>query len=139
MLDETTKFRAESGAGQDHWHDEGFKLGIGQEKMWDRRYLDLKAILNNCIVQTPVDQDERVLLGSGVLLVTEDGEERYYILEGYYVGKEKNRATIGSPLGQAVLGKEIGDEVGYVVEGRRMSFEISAIIKPSEAASWRRE
>jgi transcription elongation factor GreA len=57
--------------------------------------------------------DDRVGFGSKVRLQRVDGKETvdYNIVFGDYIDLESNQISMASPIGQALLGKQMGEEV----------------------------
>lgn len=72
---------------------------------------------------------EHVVFGKTVLLyniVTED-EISYQLLGPYESDPENGKISVVSPLGQALIGKEVGDEVRVKTPGGIEEFEILEI------------
>ncbi|MCX6795152.1 MAG: GreA/GreB family elongation factor [Candidatus Falkowbacteria bacterium] len=131
-LQETTDSKAASGAGSDTWHDEGFKIGIGDEMMWSQNFGKLQVILKNSKVVIPKEQDKKILLGNGVFIET-DGQETFFFIDGYLMKSGKNRISINSPLGQSLLNKKVGDEFVIKFGSNPRKILVKKIILPSEA------
>ena len=132
-LQRTTKEKARAGSEQDSWHDEGFKVGIGDEMMWSQKFGELQQILMNCQIVTPLEQDKEVRIGNGVITEDASGEKRTYILDGYLVEPFNNLISIYSPLGRAFLGKKKDDEVKVKIVGVDKVYYIDEILLPSAA------
>lgn len=72
---------------------------------------------------------EKIIFGSTVTLVDLDtDEERIYLLvgpdEADFVNKSHNAISVFSPVGKALLGREVGDEVTVEVPRGKISYEI---------------
>ncbi|OPL16582.1 MAG: transcription elongation factor GreA [delta proteobacterium MLS_D] len=77
--------------------------------------------------------DERVVFGSTVILEDTIKEETIeYLLVGPYESDiDKNKISVTSPIGKAIIGKEVGDAVSVKTPGGVRRFEIVDItIKP---------
>jgi transcription elongation GreA/GreB family factor len=131
-LDEATANKAACGAGSDTWHDEGFKIGIGEEMMWSKSFGKLQEIKRNSLVVAPVEQNEKVLLGNGVIL--DDGSKEIFLfVDGYLSKITKNRVSLYSPIGAVLLSKTVGQSVSIEVAGDTKRFVLKKILLPSEA------
>lgn len=133
ILKQTTKAKSEAGAGQDGWHDEGFKTGATEEMMWSKRLGELEELCRNAEVVDPIEQNEFVDLGTGVILGQEDGKTSKFILEGYNIEGLEGRLSIHSPLGQAILGAKKGEKRSLLIGGNEKLIIIQKIIPPSKA------
>jgi transcription elongation factor GreA len=69
---------------------------------------------------------EGVVFGRTVLLydLQTDGEISYQLLGPYESDPEKGKISVTSPLGAALIGKEVGDEVRVKTPGGIQEFEI---------------
>lgn len=132
-LSQATKLKSEAGAGQDAWHDEGFKLGLVDEMMWSRRLKELEKILFVAQLIQPEEQRERAEIGVGVVIEYEDGVTDKYIIDGYLMDSEEKRISVYSPLAKAMLGAKEGDERIMVIGDRKITFSIEKIYPPSVA------
>ena len=80
-----------------------------------------------------IDVDEgpkdRVVFGRTVLLydVLEDREISYQLVGPYESDPERGKISIQSPLGRALIGKEVGDEVRLKVPRGDQEFEVVEI------------
>ena len=74
----------------------------------------------------PADQ---VVFGRSVLLynVLKDEEVTYQLIGPYESDPEKGTISVTSPLGQALIGKEVGDEIKAKTPGGIQEFEILEI------------
>ena len=77
-----------------------------------------------------VDQEyDRCVFGANVTLeVISTGEQNCYVLVGpYESAPEEGRVSVTSPLGQALIGKEEGDEIRFKSPGGVQEMEIIEI------------
>jgi len=94
------------------------------------RILTLERIIQNA---TLIDEEEahhssRVRLGSTVTVTTQDGqEEQYTIVGSAEASPNQGRISNESPVGRALLGKRVGDEVRANVPAGTFRFTITAI------------
>lgn len=96
---------------------EGMIQGL-QEKLATSEIIDISDI-----------DGERVVFGSWVIIENVDtGErDRYQLVGPYESDVPKRRISITSPIGKALLGKRIGDEVRVQTPGGVREFEIVEI------------
>ena len=69
---------------------------------------------------------DRVVFGRTVLLYNLETEEEveYQLLGPYESDPEKGRISVSSPIGKALIGREVGDEVRVNTPGGVQEFEI---------------
>lgn len=78
------------------------------------------------VEQGPAD---RVFFGKTVLLysVEKDEENEYQLLGPYESDPENGKISVTSPLGKALLGREVGEEIRVKTPGGLQNFEIVEI------------
>jgi len=88
---------------------------------------DLYKKLSECeVVEPPKAPPERVVFGSTVALENQDtGEEvRYRLVGPFESDLASGTISVTSPIGRAIIGKEVGDEVQVRAPGGVKRFEI---------------
>lgn len=97
----------------------------------------VQEIENNLAMSEIIDPndltDERVVFGSTVILEdTIKDESIEYVLVGPYESNiDENKISVTSPIGKALIGKEVGDAVSVKTPGGVRKFEvIDIMIKP---------
>jgi transcription elongation factor GreA len=94
------------------------------------RILTLERIIQNATI---IDEEEahhssRVRVGSTVTVSNQDGrEEQYTIVGSAEANPTEGRISNESPVGRALLGKRVGDEVKANVPAGTFHFTITAI------------
>jgi transcription elongation factor GreA len=94
------------------------------------RILTLERIIQNAAL---IDEEEahhssRVQLGSKVTVANQDGhQEQYTIVGSAEANPSQGRISNESPVGRALLGKRVGDEVKANVPAGTFHFTITAI------------
>lgn len=131
-LDEAIANKALCGSGSDTWHDEGFKIGIGEEMMWSKDFGKLQEIERKSVIIDPKEQNEVVALGNGIILEF-DNKEIFVFIDGYLSKISKNRISIYSPMGKALFGKKIGDEIVCKIGNIEKKYFLKTIFLPSVA------
>src|SRR5512134_2803227 len=97
-------------------HRQGFlNARIGQIQ---QRIRDLSLYTVHSIPRTAIGY------GSRVTLESDDGEEEYEIVFPEEVDPAAGLISIGSPLGKALLNKEVGDEVEVSTPKGKRTFQI---------------
>jgi len=82
------------------------------------------------IEDVPPGPKDRVVFGGRVRLEdVESGEEKLYHIVGPHESDvDQGRISITSPLGRAMMGKEVGDEVVVKAPGRTLEYEVLEIL-----------
>jgi len=101
-----------------------------RQSFLEGRINELKmAIGKSDIVEIDEDPTDRVVFGRTVLLynLQTDDEVTYQLLGPYESDPEGGRISVTSPLGQALIGKEEGDEIRAKTPGGIQEYEILEI------------
>lgn len=96
----------------------------------DGKINELKAIIGKSeIIEIEEGPSDRVVFGRIVLLynLETDEEVRYQLLGPYESDPQAGKISVTSPLGQALIGKAVGDEVIVKTPGGIQEFEILEI------------
>lgn len=96
----------------------------------DSKITDLESIIGRAeVIEIDDGPADRVVFGRTVLLynVETDEETRYQLLGPYESEPEKGRISVNSPIGKALIGREVGDEVKVKTPGGIQEFEILEI------------
>jgi len=90
----------------------------------------MQEIENNLASSQIIDlkdlSDERVVFGATILIEDiQTGKEIKYQLVGPFESDiNKNKISVTSPIGKAMIGKEVGDEVSFKAPGGIREFQI---------------
>jgi transcription elongation factor GreA len=78
------------------------------------------------IIEVRKPDDDTVIFGCSIVLKNLDTDEEVaYTLVGPYESDiDKKRISISSPLGRALVGKSVGDEVNFSAPGGKRTYEI---------------
>ncbi|MDF1613565.1 transcription elongation factor GreA [Desulfurivibrio dismutans] len=99
------------------------------------RIMELKDKLSRSeVIDCDALDCERVVFGVVVTLVDldTDGEVRYQLLGPEEASVEEGSISVLSPLGRAMIGKSVGDEVVVKTPGGVRQFEVMEISPPQE-------
>ena len=91
------------------------------------RILTLEKMIQNAVI-IEEHHSNRVELGSKVSVATADGKEEHYTIVGSAEASPKNgRISNESPVGRALLGKSVGEEVQVQVPAGVLRLTITVI------------
>jgi transcription elongation factor GreA len=96
----------------------------------DGKITELEAIIGRAeVIEIDDGPADRVVFGRTVLLynIETDEEIGYQLLGPYESEPEKGKISVNSPIGSALIGKEVGDEVRVKTPGGIQKFEILEI------------
>lgn len=94
------------------------------------RIQELEAVVSRAQVIDPSEIEGNVIRFGATVAVVDvdtDKENKYQIVGDYEADINENRISLSSPLGKALIGKEVGDEVEYIAPGGKKTFEILEI------------
>lgn len=104
-----------------------FEAAKERQALLEGKINDLYKKLSECeVVESPKAPPERVVFGSTVALENQDtGEEvRYRLVGPFESDLASGTISVTSPIGRAIIGKEVGDEVQVRAPGGIKRFEI---------------
>ncbi|MBD63564.1 MAG: transcription elongation factor GreB [Halobacteriovoraceae bacterium] len=89
-----------------------------------RKRIEKAVIINPAIIKSEV-----VKFGATVTVINEDENEIIYTIVGQdEIDTKNNRISWRSPIGKALMGKEVGDDVEVKTPSGTREFEISDIV-----------
>lgn len=95
------------------------------------RLTELESVIGRAeVIDINTGVSDRVVFGKTVLIynIATDEEIKYQLLGPYESEPEQGRISVHSPLGQALIGREVGDEIKVKTPGGLQEFEILEII-----------
>jgi len=101
----------------------------------DKRLRFLEKIINNSdVINIDELPHDRVNFGSQVVVLNQDSEEEktFIIVGTFETNPSLNKISNISPLGRVLLGKNVGDEVEFIINGTTFYYEILSIKKYRE-------
>jgi len=110
--------------GGDLMENAGYDEAKNEQAFLEGRILTLESILKHAVIieKGPTD---RVGLGSRVTVVEEGGEpETYHIVGSAEADPANGRISNESPLGKALIGHRVGEEVEVQTPGGLLHFRI---------------
>ncbi|RMF34633.1 MAG: transcription elongation factor GreA [Chlorobiota bacterium] len=111
-----------------------YDAALHEQELLELRIAKLERIVASAKVIEPADlpDDERVYILSTVLLLNErtNTEMRFTLVSAAEADIERNRLSVTSPLGKALLGKTVGQSVETATPSGTVRYRILAIEKP---------
>ena len=96
-----------------------------------KKVAELEDMIRNSEVIAIKDiAHESVEFGCNITLINLDTDEEvvYQLVGPYESDIQKGRISMSSPLGRALLGKSVGDEINFSAPGGQRNYEIVKII-----------
>ena len=120
---------AEAAAEGDRSENAEYIYGKRRLRQIDSRMRFLRKILERSTVVDPaIDRGDRVFFGATVTLEDEDGLEQTYAIVGEHeTNAESGRISFRSPIGAALLKKEVDDEVRITTPRGLKHFTITSV------------
>ena len=100
-----------------------------QKKLLDRRLRYLRRRLDTVeVVQPDATKHDRVHLGARVTVEDEEGEETtYHVVGPDEADAETGQISVAAPLAQALLGREVGDQVSVRRPKGQVTLTVQAV------------
>jgi transcription elongation factor GreA len=96
-------------------------------QMLERRIAELEAILNDAVIITKRKNKKVVDIGSLVTLLFDGEEQKFQIVEPEEANPTEGKISFKSPLGQAIFGKKVGEEVMVEIPNGKVKCKILKI------------
>lgn len=127
---EVTKLVQWAASNGDRSENADYLYGKRRLREIDRRIRFLTGRLDNAVIVDPTQiKSTKVQFGATVHVTDEDGEEKRYTIVGVdEVDTAKNRISWQSPIGKALIGKSVGEEVLVRVPSGELTYEVTEII-----------
>lgn len=114
--------------GQDVLENAEYEDAKNEQAFVEGRILTLETILKSVVIIEEGGPTDRVGIGSHVTVAEEDGEpETYHIVGSAEADPKSGRISNESPLGRALLGYRVGDEITVNAPDGILSFRVIAI------------
>jgi transcription elongation factor GreA len=104
----------------------GYHAAREDQGFIESRIRQLESTINQAEIIEKKSGGE-IQLGSTVILKTEDGKERYQIVEADEADILAGKISASSSLGRALLGKKKGDEVNFETPGGLRQCQITEV------------
>jgi transcription elongation factor GreA len=93
----------------------------------ERQIVEMKAILENAEVIESSNNKQSVNIGSTVLVEVNGVKDEYTIVGEFEANPLEKKLSHISPIGKALLGKKVGDEVEIEVPAGKVRYKVIAI------------
>jgi len=106
-----------------------------RQSFLEGRILELKDKLSRAeVIDCTSVECNRAVFGTVVTLLDYDTDKEvtYQLLGPEESNVDTGSISVLSPLGQSMLGKEVGDEVKFITPGGARELEITGISRPTE-------
>ena len=101
-----------------------------KQSFLDAKITELESVIGKAeIIEVEDSPTDRVIFGKTVLLynIETDEETTFQLLGPYESEPEKGKISVNSPIGRALIGREVGDEVKVKTPGGIQEYEILEI------------
>lgn len=107
--------------------NEEYRAARDRQKRNEGRILDIQEILDNHTIIAAGKKD-KVVLGASVIVSGLGREQTYSIVGAVEANPLEGKISNESPLGQALLGKKVGEEASFVApSGVEVKYKIVSI------------
>ncbi len=93
----------------------------------DGRISELEDVLNNAVVVGTGGGNNGVSVGTSVTVKTNGTQKTYHIVGEWEADPTKLKISHASPLGQALLGKKVGEKVEVNAPAGKIVYEVLSI------------
>lgn len=104
-----------------------YQIAKGKLRGINQLILDLENQIKKAVIIQPQKNIAKVALGSTVTIVSNEKEKTYLILGSSEVDPTKNIISHNSPLGQALLGRKVGESVVLSLQNNLIKISILKI------------
>jgi transcription elongation factor GreA len=105
-----------------------YASAMGEKEQNETRIVEVEHILNNAELITVPKNDSKVRLGSSVKLKSSDGKEKSFSVVGTVEADPlEGKISDESPIGKALLGKKVGEEVEIVTPAETAIYTVVSI------------
>lgn len=101
-----------------------------RQSFLEGRINELESVIGQAeVIEVESGPTDRVIFGRKVLLYNVDTDEEvtYQILGPYESDPEQGKISVKSPIGRALIGSEVGDEIKVKTPGGVQEFEVLEI------------
>ena len=93
----------------------------------DGRVSELQNVINNAEVVSGKNNNGEIAVGAEVTLKIQDDEHVYHIVGEWEADPVSKKISHSSPLGQALVGKKVGEKAEVEAPAGKVTYEILAI------------
>jgi len=93
----------------------------------ENRVLEIENVINNAEIAQDNHNNHEISLGSSILVELDGKTEKFHIVGEFEADPLKNKLSITSPIGMALLGKKVSDIVEIDVPAGKKTYKILEI------------
>lgn len=93
----------------------------------EARISEIEGILRSVDVVTSPANSNEVGLGNTVVLKGQKGDQTYTIVSSVEANPAERKISDASPIGQALMGKAVGDSVNITLPAGEMTYKVKSI------------
>jgi len=116
-----------SAADGDFSENAAYQIAKGRLRGINQRITDITDHLKRAVIIEPNQNKDRVALGHKVTVSVNGKEKTFLILGSAETNPDNNVISNNSPLGSALMGKKIGDQVQVYLTTKTVTYEILKI------------
>ncbi len=90
----------------------------------DGRISELEEVLTNAVVVDDASAGDQVSVGTKVTLRNGNGEHTFHIVGEWEADPAQKKISHSSPLGQALLGRKVGETVEFEAPAGKITYKI---------------
>lgn len=106
--------------------NEPYQEARRQQAQLEERILELEDVLKNAeVVEEP--QGDSIGIGHTVVVEREDTQQEYQIVGEHEANITEGKLSHTSPIGAALMGKKVGDEISVQVPAGKTTFRIKEV------------
>jgi len=95
--------------------------------LMEGRVQEIEEILKNVEVINQVINSDKISIGAHVTIEVEGNQEQFHIVGEYEADPMNKKVSHTSPIGQALIGKKIGDTVQIEIPSGKIIYKIIGI------------
>lgn len=104
-----------------------YQLAKGRLRRINQNILEIEFTLKNAEIIAPNTNNKNVSLGHTVMVEVNNKVKTYQILGSSEANPDKNIISHNSPLGSALIGKKVGDEIEIKLKDKTVIYKILEI------------
>ena len=108
-----------------------YEAALDRQRLLQSKYRQMKSRINE-IAQIDVSRLPKDRAGYGSIVsvfdVDEDKDITYQLVMPEDADVKTNRISVSSPIGKALMGKKVDDEVTVVIPSGKKNFEITEVV-----------
>jgi transcription elongation factor GreA len=105
----------------------GYHAAKDELAQLDSRVRELNFLITNAKISQGDEKGEKIAIGSKVSIENSEGSFEYTIVNALETDPAKGKLSDTSPIGQALIGKKIGDRISAETPAGKMEFIVKSV------------